>query len=61
MLERTLIKFWITKQGAGSVLPKVRESGFTAEPDGDDEDPRTLDVNNEGWAEALEAVRRYFD
>ena len=59
-LEPTLIQFWITNDGPGTVLLKVRESGFAPRPDGDGEEPGTLDENNAGWAEALEAVHRFF-
>jgi hypothetical protein len=60
-LTATLIQFWVTEQGTDTVLLKVRESGFAAESGGDDEDPRTLKQNEEGWMGALEAVRHFFE
>jgi hypothetical protein len=61
LLLPTLIQFWVTEQGADTVLLSVRESGFAAEIDEGDEDLRTREDNDEGWMEALEAVRRYFE
>ncbi|WP_164200253.1 hypothetical protein [[Micrococcus luteus] ATCC 49442] len=60
-LTPTLIQFWVTEQSAGTVLLKVRESGFTAQSGEVDEDLRTLEDNEKGWMGALEGVRRYFE
>jgi len=57
----TLVQFWIDDLGDGTIRLRVCESGFAADPVLGEEHDRTLDDNDQGWAEALESVRTYFE
>ena len=53
----TLIEFWVDDLRDGTVRLRVRESGFASVGPDAEEHRRTLDINEEGWAAALESVR----